>query len=146
MGAHRRKEDKVMKIDLMADLDWSETHMENRCRAEVASIVPEARQNELRTIMLGHLAGMRAATESELAEIDLVKSLVEQAGQDLIQARADMALLREAWAVEAARATLAQPIADGDAVDGSERTAAQAVLDGASADALALAAKRTSFH
>jgi hypothetical protein len=124
-----------MKIDLMADLDWSEADMETRCRSEVASEVPDARQNELRTIMLGHLSGMRPASESELAEVALVKALVEQAGQDLIQARADMALLRETWAYEQAQQTLLVTPDDAQA---------QGVVAGTSQAAIDLAASRAA--
>jgi hypothetical protein len=124
-----------MKIDLMADLDWSEADIETRCRAEVASAVTEARQNELRTIMLGHLSGMRTASASELAEVALVKGLVEQAGQDLIQARADMALLRETWAYEQAQQTLLVTPDDAQA---------QGVIAGTSQAAIDLATSRAA--
>jgi hypothetical protein len=96
-------------IDLMSDTDWTDDDMRNRVRSMLASVVPEARQNELRTIMLGHISGMRTATPEEMAEITLVKNTAEANTLILDQARADMALLRAAWAVEEAQRTLALP-------------------------------------
>jgi MoxR-like ATPase len=87
-------------IDLMANVVWSDADIANRARYTLASQVPESRQDELRTIMLGHVAQMRPATAAELGEIMQVKALTEQAAAVSAQARADMALLAQALAAE----------------------------------------------
>ena len=129
-------------VDLMADLEWSEADLDNRIRHQVASVVSEARQSELRTIMLGHIAGMRTATAKEMGEILLTKQLVEEAGLDLIEGRADMALLREVWQVESAIRRLAEPLVDESETDAQERSEAEAVIAYASDDVLELAEGR----
>lgn len=96
-------------INLLASDLWSEADILARVRAQVEGIVPTARQDELRTIMLGHIAQMRVATPNELGEIMQVGELTEQAAVDAAAARADMALLHGALAYEAALARLSQP-------------------------------------
>ena len=98
-------------INLMADDVWTDADITNRARATIASAVSEARQNELRTIMLGHVAGLRTATPAELAEIMQVKALTEQAAAAAAQARADMALLSQVLAAEAGDPTPLSPAA-----------------------------------
>jgi len=82
-------------IDLTKNDIWSEADIVAHGRAVINSQVSEARQNELRTIMLGHIAQMRTATPDELAEIALVQAITEQQVIDNAAARADMALLNE---------------------------------------------------
>ena len=89
-------------INLLASDLWSEADILARVRAQVEGIVPTARQDELRTIMLGHIAQMRVATPTELGEIMQVGALTEQAAVDAAAARADMALLTQVIALEAA--------------------------------------------
>lgn len=145
-------------INLLANHVWSDADITNRCRATIESQVPTARQDELRTIMLGHLAQMRAATDAEMAEIMLVKQLTIDAADLGRAARADMALLQSALDYEAAQARLllqvvTEPatitVTDMDGVatespnpaiaqDAAERDAAQALIDGASQDTMAL--------
>lgn len=145
-------------INMLANDVWSDADITNRCRATIESHVPCARQDELRTIMLGHLAQMRAATDAEMAEIMLVKQLTIDAADLGRAARADMALLQSALDYEAAQARLLLPevtepatvtSTDMDGVttelpnpsiaaDLAERTAAQALIDGASPETLAL--------
>lgn len=136
-------------VNLLANDVWSESDITNRGRAIIESQVSEARQNELRTIMLGHIAQMRVATPEEMAEIMQVQALTEQAVLDNAAARADMALLAQAQALEAAVSRLAVPLvevveAEGDEpnpaveVDALERAEAQAVVDAASPEVLAL--------
>ena len=52
--------------------------------------------------MLGHIAQMRQASQEELGEIMQVQALTEQAVLDNAAARADMALLTQVIALEAA--------------------------------------------
>ena len=129
-------------VDLMKNDLWSDTDIANRARSTVASYVSEARQNELRTIMLGHIAGLRTATADELAEIMQVKALVEAAGDASRAAKADMALLHSAMTVERATARLSLPVVEDDEADAAEREAAQAVVDGAAVEVAALVALR----
>jgi hypothetical protein len=96
-------------INLLANDIWSEADIVSNGRTVIASQVSEARQNELRTIMLGHIAGMRTAAPEELAEIGLVQALTEQQVLDNAAARADMALLQSTLDYEAAAARLIEP-------------------------------------
>ncbi len=140
-------------INLMANEVWSDADITNRVRSQVESIVPVARQDELRTILLGHIAQMRTATADELTEITLVKTLTEQAAVDAAAARADMALLTGTMAYESALQRLDQPTVDPteatlDAdgvplptahdIDEQERQAAWDVVLGASPEVIAL--------
>jgi len=80
-------------VNLMKNDIWSESDIVAKGRAIIASKVPESRQNELRTILLGNIANMRAATPDELAEIALVQSLTEEVVITNAESRADMVLL-----------------------------------------------------
>lgn len=93
-------------INLLANDVWSDADIVAHGREMIASVVPVARQDELRTILLGHIAGMRAATPEELAEIALVQSTTEAQALENDQARADMALLLEVLALEAGTAPM----------------------------------------
>jgi len=119
-------------IDLMKNDVWSEADIANRARETVASVVSEARQNELRTIMIGHVASLRTATADELAEIMRVKTLVETADDNTRAARLDMALLKSVMALERANVRLSLPVVEDDETDTAERAAAQAIVDSAS--------------
>jgi hypothetical protein len=134
-------------VDLLANDLWSSADIDNRARAEIASVVSEARQNELRTIMLGHIAQMRTATAKELGEIYLVKTITEAAGARILEARLDAALLSETMAYELAQSRLALPEIDADhpaaQQDALDRAAAQAVIDAARPEVLALALLRS---
>lgn len=88
-------------INMLANDVWSEADIVSHGRTVIASIVPEARQSELQTIMLGHIAGLRTATAEEMAEIALVQQATEQQVADNAAARTDMALLLEVMAFEA---------------------------------------------
>lgn len=81
-------------VNLMKNDIWSESDIVAKGRAIIASKVPESRQNELRTILLGNIANMRAATPDELAEIALVQSLTEEVVITNAESRADMVLLK----------------------------------------------------
>lgn len=97
-------------INLLGNDIWSDADITNRCRAIIESQVPVVRQDELRTIMLGHIAKLRAGTGAEMAEILLVKSLTEAAADLSRAARADMALLQSALDYESATRRLAVPV------------------------------------
>lgn len=95
-------------IDLMSDVDWSEADVENRRRAILASSVPAARQQELQTILLWHIAGIRAASEREWAEIEDMKRAWTAAAAQYDAALADFRLLQRARAVERGEAPLSE--------------------------------------
>lgn len=149
-------------INLLAHDIWSEADIVAHGRAVIAGQVSEARQNELRTIMLGHIAGMRTASADEMTEIALVQAATEAQAIANNEARADMALLQSVLDYEAALARLAQaqsaePVTiitggpDGVeveianpalAADALARGAAQALVDGAAQSVLDLFALR----
>ena len=144
-------------INKLANDIWTEVDIVNHGRAVIASVVSEARQQELRTIMLGQLAGMRAATPDEMAEVILVQTATEAQVVSNDAARADMALLQSAMGYEVATARLLLPavtepatiivvvdevetalVNPAIAIDLSEREAAQAVIDAATQPVLDL--------
>lgn len=93
-------------INLLASDVWSDADIVAHGREKIAAVVPVARQDELRTILLGHIANMRTATPEELAEIALVQATTEAQAVENDQARADMALLLEVLALEAGTADM----------------------------------------
>lgn len=154
-------------INLMANDVWTEADLMNRMRAMVGAVSSPERQHDLQTIMIGHIAQMRAATASELAEIMAIKLATESAGEAVLQARLDMALLHDVRAFELAKLRLTLPVVeavysaapvsiDPDAppaeptvtnqsaidTDGVERLTAQVVVDAATPEALALSVLR----
>ena len=149
-------------INLLANDVWSEADILSHGRTVIASVVSEARQNELRTIMLGHIAGMRVATDDELVEISTVQAATEAQVVANAAARADMALLQSVLSYESAESRLALPpvlepltieVTDEQGVvtqvanpaieqDASERLVAEGVIASADAATLALYALR----
>jgi hypothetical protein len=134
---------------MMGNDVWSEADLNNYVRALVGSGVSADRQQELRTIMIGHISRMRPATASEMAEIEEVKVLTENAGLALVQARLDMILLQEVLDLEPSLLRLRQPLVILDSttptgnsdlveIDLAERAAAQLALDSASPEATEL--------
>lgn len=93
-------------INLLANDVWTDADIVAHGREKIAAVVPVARQDELRTILLGHVAGMRQATPEELAEIALVQTTTEAQAAENDRARADMALLLEVLALEAGTAPM----------------------------------------
>lgn len=87
-------------INLLANDIWTEQDILARGRALIAAQVSSVRQQELQTILLGHLTQERTTTDEELAEIALVGQITraQSAENDLV--RADMALLTEVMAYE----------------------------------------------
>jgi hypothetical protein len=140
-------------VDLMGNDVWSWADIDNRARAMVNSEVSPERQDELRTIMLGHVAQMRAATAKEMGEILHVRAMAEMTGAIILQSRIDSALLQSVLPLEVAQRRLARDLVlihdhdhpefvTPDPADAAERAAAQAIVDAATPEALALALLR----
>lgn len=144
-------------INLLANDVWSEADIMAHGRAVIAAQCSLDRQQELQTIMLGHIAGMRTATMEEMAEIAQVQAVTQAQVIANAEARADMALLNDVLAYEAALerltcAPITEPatIMEGEievpnpwiAHDAQERAEAQDLIDGASEDTLDLYALR----
>lgn len=139
-------------VNLLKNDIWSEADIINAGRAAIYSQISFDRQQELQTIMLGHIAGLRTATMEELAEIAQVQAVTEAQASANAAARADMALLNDVLAYEAALDRLTCAVIDGPlmiestglnglvsdipnpaiAVDAEERYAAEAVINAAS--------------
>lgn len=87
----------AIEIDKFVDLTkndlWTSADIDNRARNILAGVVSPERQDELRTIMIGHMAQMRTATPAELQEVFKVKAYSEAIGLQIIQARIDNQLL-----------------------------------------------------
>ena len=96
-------------INLLRSDVWSEADIVNAGRAVIYSQISFDRQQELQTIMLGHIAGLRAATPDELAEIAMVQQVTEAQVIANAEARADMDRLNSVLAYEAALQRLASP-------------------------------------
>lgn len=143
-------------INLMASERWSEADIVNRTEAMIAGEFPPAAVAILNRKATGAALGQYQLSAEEAAEIARYAQVSEAARQAGIAARADMLLLTEVLAVEAAQRRLERPAvqaatkgkppavsnqAEVDA-DAAERAAAQAVVDGASVAALDLVALR----
>ena len=149
-------------VNLLKNDIWSEADIINAGRAAIYSQISFDRQQELQTIMLGHIAGMRTATMEEMAEIAQVQAVTQAQVIANAAARADMALLNDVLAYEAALERLTCDVVDGPLtiehtdfngavsdipnpaieIDAVERADAQAVIDSASEDTLDLYALR----
>lgn len=137
-------------VNMLANDVWDETAILSRVRSVTDSYVPQVRQQELQTIMLGQIAydisngtKGRAAAPDEQAEIDLVQQLTVQGAVNAAKARADMTLLRQVKHYECAQRRLSLPPIEGDEADALARAAAQVVVDTASVQVLELAVLRT---
>ncbi len=149
-------------VNLLKSDVWSEADIMAAGRAVIYSQISFDRQQELQTIMLGHIAGLRTATSEELAEIATVQTVTEAQAIANAAARADMARLNAVLAHEAALQRLTQPLVtepatvivyDGQggasqidnpaiALDAQQRADAQALIDAATQDTLDLYALR----
>ena len=136
-------------IDMMADDVWSEQDIINRTESMVRSVMPLADELVLNRKAQGAALGEYTLTPEDQAQMSLLAQAGLAAQQAGIEARADMALLMEVFAVEAAEARLAQPVVEPeldeegsvinqDAIDADEeeRAAAQAVVDAASEEVM----------
>lgn len=149
-------------VNLLKNDIWSEADIINAGRAAIYSQISFDRQQELQTIMLGHIAGMRTASMDEMAEIAQVQAVTQAQALANAAARADMALLNDVLAYEAAldrltRAPITEPATvtvfdahGGSSVianpaiahDAQERAEAQDLIDGVTQDTLDLYALR----
>ena len=144
-------------VNLLKNDIWSEADIINAGRAAIYSQISFDRQQELQTIMLGHIAGLRTALPAELAEIAAVQQVTEAQAVANDEARADMARLLAVLAYEAALerltcAPITEPatIMEGEvevpnpriAQDAQEREDAQDLIDGVTQDTLDLYALR----
>lgn len=144
-------------IDLMANDRWSDADITNRTEAMLRSQFSAQAEAILNRKVSGAILGQYELTAEELAEMAAFAAASLAARQEGAAARADMALLEQVFALEAAQARLARqmvaPVLDDseepqitnqDTVDqdGAERAAAQAVVDAASVDAKNLALRR----
>ena len=144
-------------VNLLKNDIWSEADIINAGRAAIYSQISFDRQQELQTIMLGHIAGLRTALPAELAEIATVQQVTEAQAVANDEARADMARLLAVMAYEAALerltcAPITEPlmIMEGEievpnpwiAHDAQERADAQAVIDASTQETLDLYALR----
>lgn len=87
-------------VDLMADHDWSETDVVNRMQALIRATYPQAEEENLNRKITGSDKGfyvLSADEEAEIADYAAVCTMAQTEGR---AARADMTLLRAAWAVE----------------------------------------------
>lgn len=87
-------------INLLENDVWTEADLDNRRRALVASMVSDGRQQELQTILLWHISGVRTASREEWAQVEQMKDAWVAAAAEYDAARSDLALLREARLVE----------------------------------------------
>lgn len=144
-------------VNLLKNDIWSEADIINAGRAAIYSQISFDRQQELQTIMLGHIAGLRTALPAELVEIATVQQVTEAQAVANDEARADMARLLAVMAYEAALerltcAPITEPatIMEGEvevpnpwiAHDAQERAEAQALIDASTQDTLDLYALR----
>lgn len=153
-------------IDLMADHRWSEADILNRTEAMVRGAFPAEAEQILNRKLQGAAMGfpLSEADQIELAQFQAAVLDAQTAGH---LARADMALLEGALALEAAQARLALPAielewsmprwdevageelsfllnAKAAQADQAERDAAQAVVDAASQQVLELTGARAA--
>lgn len=92
-------------IDLFSDDKWNDADVANRRRALLAGMVTEARQQELQTILLWHLVGIRTPSAEEWFEIEAMKQAWVAAAAEYDAASRDLQLLRGAQAVERGEST-----------------------------------------
>lgn len=127
----------VSFIDLMANDVWSEADIIRRTEAMIRSEFPAEIETILNRKIAGAMIGEYVLTEDEQADVARYKIVAQQAQIEGAAARADMALLAEVMAHEAALRRLAElDLAD------EERAAAQALVDAASPEVLSLYALR----
>jgi hypothetical protein len=136
-------------IDLMGNEPWTDADITARTEAMLRTTWPENEEKILNRDWTAALSGLAPMTPELQGRALAFKDAAEAARLAGVQARADLALLHEVQALEAAQARLALPIeevTDGPTARGGlhaeERAAAQAVIDAASLDARNLALLR----
>lgn len=136
-GAGDEGDGPVSFIDLMANDVWSEADIIRRAEAMIRSEFPAEIETILNRKIAGAMIGEYVLTEDEQADVARYKIVAQQAQIEGAAARADMALLADVMAHEAALRRLAEP----DLAD-EERAAVQALVDAASPEVLSLYALR----
>lgn len=126
-------------VNLMASDVWSEQDVINRMEAMIRSQYSSDEQSILNRKISGAMVGQYAMTADEQAEVAAYAGVCRTAQLEGRDARADMALLSQVLALEAAQVLLARP---DDGTDADARAAAQTVVEQATPEALALYALR----
>ena len=129
-------------IDLMASTIWSEADIVRRTEEIVHGQFPVEAEVILHRKVTAAVIGQYTLTPAEQMDVGRYAQVCEAARQEGDAARADMALLTAAMAVEAAQRRLSLPEIEDGEQDAAERVAAQAVVDAAGPDVLALVALR----
>ena len=144
-------------VDLMANDRWSDADITARTEAMLRSQFSAVDEQILNRDFTGALSGLAPMTPELQARAAAFKAAAEAARLEGVAARADMALLEQVFALEAAQRRLALPqvepvLSEGAEpyvtnqaaidLDVAERAAAQAVVDAASIDAKNLALLR----
>jgi hypothetical protein len=114
-------------VDTLSDHEWSLEDIDTRARSWVESVVTTVREQELQTIAIGAIMGLRAPTPKEQGEFALVQDIKLSAGLRILEARSDRLLLLEVKVLEKAQARLLIPaidsLSDGYSTDVDERSA-----------------------
>lgn len=129
-------------VNLMANDIWSDADITRRTEAMVRSEFSLEAETILNRKVVAMSVGEYSPTPADLAEMDRFRTVVEAAQAEGVAARADMALLLDTMAYEAAMRRLAQPVIEDDEQDAAERAEAQAVVDAASQEVIDLYALR----
>ena len=113
-------------VDLMANDVWSEADIIRRTEAMIRSEFPAEGETILNRKITGAALGQYVLSQAEMIEVGRYKAVAEAAQIEGAAARADMALLAQVLAYEAALRDLANPELPED-----QRAEAQAVVDAA---------------
>ena len=113
-------------VDLMANDVWSEADIIRRTEAMIRSEFPAEVETILNRKIVASGMGQYELTQAEMIEVGRYKAVAEAAQIEGAAARADMALLAQVLAYEAALRALANPELPED-----QRAEAQAVVDAA---------------
>lgn len=132
-------------VNLMGNDLWSDTDIINRTESMVRSEFSVAEERILSRKISGAASGLYEMTEGDLADLADFQVVVFRAQQAGVEARSDLALLRQVLQYEVALKVLQLPAAEESEMpeqDSAERTGAQAIVDTASPSVLALYALR----
>ena len=142
-------------IDLMANDIWSEADIVRRTEAMIYSQFSREQEAILNRKATGAALGQYELTPAEQADLVRYSQVSDAARQAGDAARADMALLLQVFAVEAAERRLDQPAVEPETdeqgnvtnqdeldADEQERAAAQDVIDNASPEVMAVIEQR----
>lgn len=142
-------------VNLMANDDWSEADIANRTEAILRGQFSVVDEQVLNRKVTGNMLGIYVLDDDDKAQVAAFAAATLAARDAGVQARADMALLRDTWVLEAAMRRLAQPVVEPEVndegvvmnqgavdADQAERAAAQATWDAGSEQAKALYEQR----